>query len=79
MPHNNPFFHGNPVAPDQLIGRKTEVRKIVLGVYWTIHGDHWFASSETQVDELLQQGNDYFKKNGYFYFKKYDNFLKFLW
>ena len=29
MPHNNPFFHGNPVPSEQFIGRDTEVRKIV--------------------------------------------------
>ncbi len=28
MPHNNPFIYGNPVAPDQLIGRKKELRQI---------------------------------------------------
>jgi hypothetical protein len=29
MPHHNPFIHGNPVAPDQLIGRKMELRQVV--------------------------------------------------
>jgi len=29
MSHNNPFIHGNPVSPEQFIGRDTEVRRIV--------------------------------------------------
>ncbi len=29
MLHHNPFIHGNPVVPDQLIGRKKELRQIV--------------------------------------------------
>jgi hypothetical protein len=28
MPHNNPFFHGNPVPSDQLVGRNKELRDI---------------------------------------------------
>ncbi|HID99322.1 MAG TPA: hypothetical protein EYP59_03420 [Thiotrichaceae bacterium] len=28
-PNYNPFFYGNPVSPDQFIGRKAEVRRIV--------------------------------------------------
>ncbi|EDN67660.1 conserved hypothetical protein [Beggiatoa sp. PS] len=28
MPHNNPFIHGNPVAPEQLLGRKNELYTI---------------------------------------------------
>jgi len=28
MSHKNPFIYGNPVAPDQLIGRKKELRQI---------------------------------------------------
>jgi hypothetical protein len=28
-PNYNPFFYGNPVSPDQFIGRKAEVRRVV--------------------------------------------------
>jgi archaellum biogenesis ATPase FlaH len=33
MPHNNPFIYGNPVAPDQLLGRKKELRQIAGRIY----------------------------------------------
>jgi hypothetical protein len=33
MPHNNPFIYGNPVAPDQLLGRKRELQQIAGRIY----------------------------------------------
>jgi AAA+ ATPase superfamily predicted ATPase len=33
MPHNNPFIYGNPVAHDQLLGRKRELWQIAGRIY----------------------------------------------
>ncbi len=33
MLQNNPFIYGNPVAPDQLLGRKRELRQIAGRIY----------------------------------------------
>lgn len=29
MSNSNPFFYGNPVSPNQLIGREKELRRIM--------------------------------------------------
>jgi len=54
-PDYNPFFYGNPVSPDQFIGRKAEVRRlagrIVTGQSSAITGT--FRSGKTSILDYL--------------------------